>query len=453
MEPAKPAKTKPAPTTYQRRTLVSTTPAASSARRPSAPAAGILNRPPAHLLLASYDFGGERSPSATRSTLERLRILVHHELRSDLDELTASSPKELPPAETGELGFIDGHDRAHLTITLGVAKSGFDALGVASVDQPQDLILMPWPQLGDAPAVAANGDLVLQICSDNTYINEHVVRRIAEELGDSLRLAWAVTGEQRYTTRAGRTAREEGRALIGFLDGTDNLHPRKQPADAQLVFVDPDRTTSYPALPVSGPSGPYGPVGPVFPADLRSPPAREPEWTRGGTYMVARASVNDLSTWDRQTLGTQEQIVGRFKVSGAALDLNDDEQLQRDEPYFAQHQDDRRVALNSHIRKANPRRVPEDEMRRIFRRGYSLISAQPATGLLGGLVFICFGRTISTQFEFITRAWTNNPDFPEPGTGVDAIRPFDATVLAGGYFFVPAVARASQPWTWVLPLE
>jgi len=95
--------------------------------------------------------------------------------------------------------------------------------------------------------------------------------------------------------------------------------------------------------------------------------------------------------------------------------------------------------------------VPEDQARRILRRGYSLIYADPATGIRGGLVFICFGRTISTQFEFITRAWTNNPDFPEPGTGVDAIRRFDTAVLAGGYFFVPGVARASQPWTWVLP--
>jgi deferrochelatase/peroxidase EfeB len=37
-----------------------------------------------------------------------------------------------------------------------------------------------------------------------------------------------------------------------------------------------------------------------------------------------RASTTDTARWDRETLGTQEQTVGRFKVSGAGLDLADD---------------------------------------------------------------------------------------------------------------------------------
>jgi len=41
--------------------------------------------------------------------------------------------------------------------------------------------------------------------------------------------------------------------------------------------------------------------------------------------------------------------------------------------------------------------------------------------LTRGLAFIAFARTISTQFEFIFRGWMRNPDFPEQGSGLDAL--------------------------------
>jgi len=68
-----------------------------------------------------------------------------------------------------------------------------------------------------------------------------------------------------------------------------------------------------------------------------------------------------------------------------------------------------------------------------------------------GLVFACYARTITTQFEFITRAWTTNPNFPTPDAGVDAFRQFESSILSGGYFFVPPIEHGSQPWTWIVP--
>jgi hypothetical protein len=65
-------------------------------------------------------------------------------------------------------------------------------------------------------------------------------------------------------------------------------------------------------------------------------------------------------------------------------------------------------------------------------------------------VFVAFGRTISTQFEFITRAWTANPNFPVPGAGVDLLRNFES-VLCGGYFFVPPLTASCSPLSWALP--
>jgi deferrochelatase/peroxidase EfeB len=410
--------------------------------------AGITNRPPEHLLVVALNIAGERTPERSRETILLLQGIVERELKSKLDETTPLSPKVVPSPETGELGFADNYDRAHLTITFGIGATGFDALGVPPAERPQDLVPIPWGQLGDAPADAENGDFVLQICSDDVYVAEHVLRRVEEELGDRLAVAWSQLGSQRYTTRQGRTSRREGRALIGFLDGTSNLNPRHKQEDRELVFVDPEKVAGYPPLPQPGAQPGYPGSGPTFPGDLRTPPPSEPAWTEGGTYMVVRSSVIDTTRWDDEPLGEQERFIGRFKFSGASLDLADDPARVDEEPAFTGNQGDLRVALAAHVRKANPRR-PEDLPRRVFRRGYPLVT----TGLEGmqrGLVFICFGRSISTQFEFIERAWLNNPSFPEATTGVDLLRQFES-VLCGGYFFVPATRNARHPWSWILP--
>ncbi len=419
----------------------------------TAPQAGILNRPPDHALAAAYTLVPTTAAEA-RAALECLRQVMHHELRSQLDATTRDSPKDQPSPETGELGFADHYDRYHLTVTLALSATAFDKLGTPQEQRPQDLRPIPWADLRDAPTVTTeNGDLLLQVCSDSAYVNEHVLRRVGEELSDVLVPLWTIAGEQRHTSRAGRASRDEGRALIGFVDGTSNLAPRHNADDRMLVFVDPAAVAGYPpAQPavVAGAPSPYGgPLGPTFPPDLRTPPASEPGWCKEGTYMVVRASTFDTFAWDRRTLGDQEQTVGRFKVSGQPLDQPDDATTSIAEPNLAADPDGAVTPLTAHIRKANPR-GPEDAPRRIFRRGYPMILAPGAGGLQRGLLFICFARTLTTQFEFITRAWNTNPDFPRPGVGTDRLRDIE-TVLCGGYFFVPPLTAAAQPWSFALP--
>ncbi len=413
------------------------------------PQSGILNRPQGHLLLVALAVLGDRSPTTARPTLEALREVVRRELDSDLGDLTPSSPKEVPGDETGELGFDDGYNRYFLTVTLGVSTSGFEALGVLPEERPADLVPIPWGQLQDAPEVPDSGDLILQLCGDNIYVLAHALRRVEEELGDRLHVVWTQSGVQRFTSRAARTSRQEGRALIGFHDGTSNLRSRHDEDDRKLVFVDPDAVGQYPPTPQT-PGGGYPGSGPNFPPDPRPAPGREPDWTRGGTYMVARTSVNDITAWDRLPLGEQERIIGRFKFSGASLDLTDDPERIEDEPAFAADPSNTTVPLDAHTRKTNPRREPSDLLRRVYRRGYPLIQPSPE-GLQRGLVFICFGRTISTQFEFIVRAWMNNPDFPVPGAQVDRLKAFDRHVLSGGYYFVPPLEHKTRPWSWTIP--
>lgn len=419
--------------------------ATSHAHTP-APQAGILNAPPEHLLIGAFAFAANDA-TANRQLLEDLRGVIERELTSDLDQLAPDAPKDQPTAETGELGFVENYDRYHLTVTVGFASTGYDKLGVAKQDQPQDLIAIPWDKIGDTPDQPDQGDIIIQVCGDSVYVLEHVLRRIEHTLAGRLTLLWTQQGAQRHTSRAGRTSRQEGRALIGFLDGTSNLDARHNPADRTLVFVNPDDCPSYPPIPQPQP-GQYGqPQPPVFPPDLRPPPASEPEWTRGGAYMVVRASTIDTGRWDGTALGEQEHTVGRFKLSGSGLQAANDPSQPPVDPVY-NDADGAVTPLTAHVRKANPR-GPDDGPRRIFRRGYPLI-ASSASGLSRGLVFVCFARTISTQFEFITRAWTTNPDFPHPGAGVDALRGFEH-VLAGGYFFVPALEHETRPWSWRVP--
>lgn len=254
------------------------------------PQAGILNRPPDHALFAALSFTSSDATTA-RATVEQLRDLLAAELRSHLADTTPSSDKNQPSAETGELGFDDGYDRYQLTITVGFAKSAYTALGVQEENHPQDLIPIPWGQLADTNVAREdNGDILLQICSDSVYINEHVLRRVEHELAEAFTVAWTQPGSQRHTSRAGRVSRQEGRALTGFLDGTSNLDPRHSPDDAKLVFVDPAAVADYPPqVPPEGPSQYGQPQPPTFPPDLRPPPTREPDWTAKGTYVSRRA--------------------------------------------------------------------------------------------------------------------------------------------------------------------
>ncbi len=87
----------------------------------------------------------------------------------------------------------------------------------------------------------------------------------------------------------------------------------------------------------------------------------------------------------------------------------------------------------AHIRKLNPRTIPDDdfERRRIMaRRGitYGLraprdddgdFSDEPTGGV--GLIFMAYMADISEQFEFTQAAWANNAAFPNPGAGVDVV--------------------------------
>jgi deferrochelatase/peroxidase EfeB len=166
---------------------------------------------------------------------------------------------------------------------------------------------------------------------------------------------------------------------------------------------------------------------------------------------MVRASVLNMSQWDQEPLTAQQQAVGRWKYSGASLDNPNEPAHLMDPPAFAQNPTETAVPFNSHIRRSNPRAQPSDAFRRIFRRGYPLILPTSNGTLQRGLIFLAYGRSLSSQAEFIMRAWLKNKDFPEPNSGVDPILVLESVVVSGGYYFVPPVQAPDQPWNWQIP--
>lgn len=381
---------------------------------------GVTERPPEHLIVAALTFSASDA-AGCRTTLESLRGMIRAELE---DQLAA------PEVETGELGYEPRHQDYGLTITVGFSTTGYEKLGVPSEQRPIDLQPLP-PDLADnsgagqGAVLPGEGDLVLKICADDIFVVEHVLRRVEHELTGQLAILWAQTGLQRFNTRQSQNAKRESRALIGFLDGVSNLNPGS-PNDRDLIFTRHDGP-AYPAVPTSDQYN-----GATFPTDLRSAPsANEPAALDGGTYLAVEVFMLKTSAWDQQSRSDQEASVGEDKQTGQRLPG---------------------ALPASHVLKANPQRAgSDDQLRRFLRRGYALV--RPDGASLGrGLVFIAFGRTLSTQVEFVQRAWLNNPNFPQVGAGADLLmsRFVEPRLQCGGFYFVPPLARPQQPWSWTI---
>ncbi|WP_142294736.1 Dyp-type peroxidase, partial [Klebsiella pneumoniae] len=77
----------------------------------------------------------------------------------------------------------------------------------------------------------------------------------------------------------------------------------------------------------------------------------EPAWAVGGSYQAVRVIQFHVEFWDRTPLKEQQTIFGRDKQSGAPLGMKHE----HDVPDYASDPNGNTIALDSHIRLANPR--------------------------------------------------------------------------------------------------
>jgi deferrochelatase/peroxidase EfeB len=281
-----------------------------------------------------------------------------------------AEPPYAPPADTGE---AVGLGPARLTITFGLGpgvfeRDGEDRLGLLA---RRPALLTP---LGALPGdqlepQLSDGDICVQACADDPQVAFHAVRNLARAGRGGAVLRWTQLGFGRSSSTT--SDQVTLRNLQGFKDGTNNLHGDDEQAMSRHVWVG----------------------------------AQEPQgWFRGGTYMVTRRIRMFIEAWDRDTLSDQQNVIGRFKASGA--------------PLTGRHEHDPVdlaartggggggggpvIARDAHIRLAAP---ASNDGQRILRRGYSFTDGiDPATGELdAGLFFICFQRDPHRQFAAIQR--------------------------------------------------
>ncbi|MBO0779106.1 MAG: deferrochelatase/peroxidase EfeB [Ktedonobacteraceae bacterium] len=269
------------------------------------------------------------------------------------------TPPHAPPADTGE---ALGHTAERLTVTIGFGPTlftlnGKDRYGLAD-RRPEALIDIP-PMAGDAlQPERSGGDLCVQACSDNPQVAFHAVRNLTRLARGLAVMRWSQLGFNR--TASTSKGQATPRNLMGFKDGTNNLKAEDTDLMDKHVWVGSNS---------------------------------QPDWMRGGSYLVARRIRMHLESWDRDYLADQERVIGRHKISGAPLGSKNEF-----DPVNLNAKDKDGAPLidqNAHIGLAIG-----DGSIKILRRGYSFTDGTNSqTGELeAGLFFIAFQRDPRAQF-------------------------------------------------------
>lgn len=349
--------------------------------------AGIVTPQQASMMLVAFDV-----LASDKAELERLFRL----LTDRFAFLTQGGPApavtnpQLPPMDSGILGADIAPD--NLTMTLSVGTSLFDERFGLSKHKPAQLQTMTRFPNDSLDAEQCHGDLLLQICANTQDTVIHALRDIIKRTPDLLAVRWRRDG-----FIADHAARSNGKEtpinLLGFKDGTANPDTHNPALMDQLLWVTHEQ--------------------------------QEPAWTYGGSYQAVRIIRFHVEMWDRTPLGEQQTIFGREKLSGAPLGMKNE----HDVPDYSQDPDGDFIALDAHIRLANPR-TPETDSSLMLRRGYSYSSGITGSGQLDmGLLFVCYQHDLTKGF--ITVQQRLNGEALE-----EYIRP-----IGGGYFFaLPGVA-------------
>ncbi len=322
---------------------------------------------------------------------------MFQELTDEIRGLMAGVPPEqrdaaYPPTDSGILGPAPAPD--DLSVIVSVGASLFDDRYGLAARRPRELVTMPFIANDRLDPARSHGDLLLIVQSQHT---DHVIfalRQLMRRTRREMTLKWVVDGFNRRSDPSERTTGSP-RNLLGFVDGTANLH-----TDAELM----DRYVWT----TGGRDG-------------------EPGWTTGGSYQVVRVIRMLVEFWDRTPLAEQEALIGRRKVSGAPLDGVHE----TDVPDYAADPKGEATPLDAHIRLANPR-TAATQGNLILRRGFSYTRGYDGAGQLDqGLAFVSYQRSIETGFLAVQKRLNGEPL-------EEYIRP-----EGGGYFFaLPGVATA-----------
>lgn len=356
--------------------------------------AGIVTPQPYAGLLVAFDVIVEsRSElgALLRLITERIAFLTQGGVPPHLDPA-------YPPSDSGILGPTIVPER--LTMTLAVGASLFDERFGLEALKPRQLAAMERFPNDALDGELCHGDLMLQICAETPEETIHALRDVIRHTPDALSLRWKQEG---FTATHGNRSSGligTGRNLLGFKDGTANPDVQDDPLMERLVWIGAAHVAAH----------------------------GEPQWAQGGSYQAVRLIRNFVEHWDRTPLAEQEAIFGRRRDDGAPLGR----QGEFDDPDYASDPDGDRIAMDAHIRLANPhgKRQPAP----LIRRGFNYSNGVTKSGQLDmGLLFVSFQADLEQGFIAVQRRLDGEPL-------EEYIKP-----VGGGYFFaLPGVPQAGR---------
>ncbi|BFU46821.1 iron uptake transporter deferrochelatase/peroxidase subunit [Krasilnikovia sp. MM14-A1004] len=306
---------------------------------------------------------------------------------------------EAPPDDTGE---AIGLPPSGLTLTVGFGPTlfrdaaGKDRFGIAA-QRPAALVNLPHFQGDLIEAAISDGDICVQACANDPQVAVHAIRNLARIGMGVVTVRWSQLGFGRTssTTRDQATPRN----MFGFKDGTANLKAEETDLLRDHLWVQP---------------------------------GDGPAWMTGGAYVVTRKVRMLIETWDRTSLGEQEDIIGRTKGSGAPLGKADE----FDEPDLDAKRPDGQpvIAVDSHVRLAHP---TVNAGARLLRRGYNFVDGSDGLGRLNaGLFFIGYQRDPRTAFVPIQQNLARH----------DHMNEYIRHVSSGIFACPPGITGSSDYW-------
>ncbi|MDA0165947.1 Dyp-type peroxidase [Solirubrobacter ginsenosidimutans] len=341
--------------------------------------AGVLTEPRDAVVLASLDAiaADQAILAASLATLSgRAREL------SQGWRMPVREPDD-PPLDSGALGTEIAPDG--LTVTIGFGHSLFDdRYGLTAPPKLTRMTAFDGDRLDPG---LTHGDVVVLISAHHMDTASHALRELLRPTRDALALRWWIDGFQ--GADRGPDKRSARRNLFGFRDGTGNPDTSDDALMQKLV------------------------------------------WTPGGgTYMAVRLIRMHLEFWDRVGLREQETMIGRRRDTGAPLGGHSE----FEDPRLDLDPGGKRIALDAHIRLANPR-TAETADQRLLRRAWNYQRGFDRAGQLDqGLIFVAFNQDLQRQFVAVQNRLAGEPM-------TDYITP-----VGGGYFYVPRGSRGADDW-------